>query len=645
MAESERGRCCGSARFALLRRRDRWRARLLEGCVGRCAAARHRLAGWRRADPGRRAVPAGLGELGCRLAEAACRVAGRLLHWALTAAAGVLPMRVGSTASERIRHVFVLVLESRSFDHMLGASTGAVSPDGELRPGIGVDPVTGAATTVDGPGDQRNSHAGTDYRIRLGPPFVLPVDPPREFCDVRLQLAGSPTDGRPHDDRCAYTGDYPPIDLSGFVRNYADEAARKDGSADPGAVMACFTDRQVPVLATLAREFALCDRWFSALPGPAWPNRFFLHAASSAGLDRSPDPSETIGSEPAGYHFEHGTIYEALDGKGLPWRVYSGDALPQVSALAGMDLRRLLTRYHHVDDLSDHLGRRHYDAAYTFIEPCYGHVPSHGAGLRGGSGQHPLDDVTRGEALIKQVYEAVRRSPHWESSLLVITYDEHGGFYDHVPPPTAVPPGDSVDPEHNAHGFRFDRQGVRVPAVVVSPWVPDLRSPGVPGQNCNLVDHTQYDHGSLPATVEQLFGLEPLTQRDRHANHFAHLLSARTPRTAPLTLPDPADPGPREVHGRTDGDRLVATADPAVAARPLTASVRGSLQTAAILHARLDPEQHEQVRQRVAAIGTVGEAARYLVEVRARLREHGVPTARPREHGVRTARPGGAAGT
>ncbi|MDH6139189.1 MULTISPECIES: alkaline phosphatase family protein [Kitasatospora] len=629
MAENERGRCCGSARGALLRRRDRWRARLVEGGAGWCVAARHRLADWRRAGPGLRVVPAGLGELGCRLAEAACGLAGWLLYWALTGVSRLLPGRLQGTASERIQHVFVLVLENRSFDHMLGAATGAVSPDGELRPGIGVDPVTGAATTVDGPGEQRNSHAGTDYRIRLGAPFVLPVDPPHEFCDVRLQLAGAPISGSPHDDRCTYTGEYPPIDLSGFVQNYANEAAVKHSSADPGAVMACFTDRQVPVLATLAREFALCDRWFSALPGPTWPNRFFLHAASSAGLDRSPDPLETIGSKLAGYHFEHGTIYEALDAKGLPWRVYSGDALPQVSALAGMDLPVLLTRYHHVADLAGHLSHRRYDAAYTFIEPSYGHVLTHGADFQGGSSQHPLDDVTRGEALIKQVYEAIRQSPHWESSLLVITYDEHGGFYDHVPPPTAVPPGDVIDPENNAHGFRFDRQGVRVPAVVVSPWVPDLRSPGVPGQNCNLVDHTQYDHGSLLATVEQLFGLEPLTQRDRHANTFAHLLSARAPRPAPRTLPDPAESGFRLDDSGPGDDRLAAAADPAVAERPLTATMRGFVETAAILHARLHPDQHEQVRQRIGAITTVGEAARYLVEVRGRLNERGVRTARP----------------
>ncbi|MFE9421499.1 alkaline phosphatase family protein [Kitasatospora sp. NPDC006697] len=631
MPESERAEqpdpCCAHTRPGLLRRRDEWRARLVTGGVGRTRAARARLADWQRGS-GWRLLPAAAGALACRCAAGACRAAGWLLSWALTAAAWLLRrLRPGSARPEPrvpgappIRHVFVLVLENRSFDHMLGVSTGTVDPDGTLHPGIGVDPVTGAATTVDGPGGQLNSHLGTDYRVRAGAPFVMPVDPPHEFCDVQLQLAGTPIAGRPHDDRCAYSGEYPPITLGGFVSNYANEAAVKGTAVDLGAVLACFTDRQVPVLATLAREFALCDRWFSALPGPTWPNRFFLHAASSAGLDRSPGPLATAASKLDGYHFEHGTLYESLDAQGLPWRVYAGDALPQVSALAGMDLPTLLTRYHHVDDLAAHLSHPHYDAAYTFIEPSYGHVLTHGADFQGGSSQHPLDDVTRGEALVKQVYEAVRRSPHWDSSLLLITYDEHGGFYDHVPPPTAVPPGDRTDPEQNRHGFRFDRQGVRVPAVVVSPWVPDLRSPGVPGQNCNVVDHTQYDHGSLLATVQQLFGLEPLTQRDRHANPFTHLLRAPAPRPSPRTLPRPADSG-----FVLDDDAL----DPVAAAGPVGPAGRGFVRTAAILHTRLQPERRAEIEQRVAGIGTVGEAGAYLAEVRGHLARHGVRPAGP----------------
>ena len=174
-----------------------------------------------------------------------------------------------------------------------------------------------------------------------------------------------------------------------------------------------------------------------------------------------------------------------------------------------------------------------YPYRYTFIEPNYGDV-YHGSYVQGSS-QHPLDGVHDGELPIKTVYEAIRKSPHWDRSLLVITYDEHGGFYDHAGPPgTAKPPNDrsKLDPAINENGFIFDQYGVRVPAIVVSPLVPKGK-----------VDHTLYDHASVPATLESLFDLKPLTDRDTHANDVQRVLSLSQPRAdsdCPATLPDPA---------------------------------------------------------------------------------------------------------
>ena len=156
-----------------------------------------------------------------------------------------------------------------------------------------------------------------------------------------------------------------------------------------------------------------------------------------------------------------------------------------------------------------------------------------------GNSQHPLDDVTRGEKFIKSVYETIRSSPHWNSSLLVVTYDEHGGFYDHVSPPPTVSPGDRItDSSSNHHNFDFTQLGIRVPAVVVSPLIPR-----------RTIDHTVYDHSSLLATVEATFGLKPLTNRDSQANAFNRLLSLTAARTdAPVALPDPPDSGFRCEH-------------------------------------------------------------------------------------------------
>src|SRR5262249_39767855 len=157
------------------------------------------------------------------------------------------------------------------------------------------------------------------------------------------------------------------------------------------------------------------------------------------------------------------------------------------------------------------IGQPNFDPAYIFIEPDNGLAGIAGAiadcDSRTQNDMHPPSDVRPGEALIKQVYETIRGSPVWNQSVLVVLFDEHGGFFDHLTPPPAVPPGDgAVD---NTHPFQFNQPGVRVPAIIVSPWA-----------GRNLIDHTVHDHTSLLATVENLFGLSPLTQRDGTAADF-----------------------------------------------------------------------------------------------------------------------------
>jgi phospholipase C len=522
--------------------------------------------------------------------------------------------------NDKIKHVFVLALENRSFDHMLGASTGTVDADGRIQLGTGVDATTGEPRTVDGPVDQANVHDGVTYPVRVDAPFVMPADPPHEFCDVQQQLASTALTGEPGDDLCDYSGQYPPLTLAGFVDNYAYQAVfdnNAEALADLGAVMSCLTAEQVPVLSTLAREFAVCDRWFSSMPGPTWPNRFFMHAATAGGLDRSPNGREMARAQVGGYRFENGSIFEALDRSGLEWRIYHDDPLPQVSALSVMDLDTMRSHYRRVDDLRADLQDDDFAAAYVFIEPNYGLlVPPLGDFMCGNS-QHPCDDVTRGDALIKLVYEAIRQSPHWESSLLIITYDEHGGFYDHVPPPPGVEPGDATEPGNNGHGFRFDQLGVRVPTVIVSPWIPDVRSPEQ-DRTGNLVDNTPYDHASLLATVERLYGLPALTARDAAANDVLHLLGAPTPREAPRVLPAPARSGVDCDDPRRAANRAHPGPD------RVTSTLGAFVELAAIVDARLRPDAQTQIADRVLAIETEEQAAAYLMDVATRLRAAGV---------------------
>ena len=334
----------------------------------------------------------------------------------------------------------------------------------------------------------------------------------------------------------------------------------------------------VPVITALAREFAVCDHWFSSMPGPTWPNRLFVHAASSAGLDDSPTSLRSATAIVHGYEFEHGTLYDRLQRAKLPWHIVEGDALPQSLTIGGMIEHAVAGRFIGLEDLRRRLQSAEFNDAYVFIEPSYGHVLADGRNFKCGTSMHPLDDVTRGERLVKDVYEMIRNSPAWPTSLLVVMYDEHGGFYDHVVPPPAVPPGDRFDAHTNTHGFRFDQLGVRVPVVIVSPHV-----------RRGVIDHTVYDHTSLLATVEHLYGLEPMTARDAGAARFDHLLDAPAGREdAPARLPDPAVSGVRDCEAETWEQRLAGDLE------HMPDHLSGDVETALIgfLHVAVARELH-----------------------------------------------------
>jgi phospholipase C len=411
------------------------------------------------------------------------------------------------------------MLENHSFDNIFALS--------------GIDGIA-AATTAD-----TNTYRNQPYAVQSGAPVTMPTDPGHEFLDVFEQLAGADAVFNP-------TQPYPAIVNSGFASNYA--TSRSEGvppaAADIGKIMACFdTATQLPVIHQLATQFAICDHWFSSLPGPTWPNRFFAHGASSNGLDHSPTDTEMAQWDSIeGFQFPNGSIYDALTQKKLAWRIYNDNrdadsddpqnrlgAIAQVAALKGIHL----TDVRSLSDLAADL-QGNYPFVYTFLEPNYGNVLNNT--YEGGSSQHPRDDVHGGESLLKRVYEAIRNSPLWESSLLIVTYDEHGGFYDSVPPGPAVAPGDTQGKSpYNKYSFNFEQLGVRVPAVVVSPLIP-----------AGTVDPTVYDHSSILATIERQFGLGALTARDRSANDLLHLLTLPAARgDCPAQLVEPALAAPK----------------------------------------------------------------------------------------------------
>jgi phospholipase C len=507
-------------------------------------------------------------------------------------------------ADTKVEHVFVLMLENHSFDSVFAMS--------------GIPGITCASTA------NSNTAGGETYHVRDGAPVNLTTDPGHEFWDVYEQLTGTRTSQFPGDP-------YTRINNSGFASNYAwtTTEGRVPVAADIADVMACFTTKiQLPVIYQLATRFAVCDRWFSSMPGPTWPNRYFVHGASSAGLDHSPTAEEIVEwSTAEGFVYPNGSVFDALTKAGMTWRLYNdtansfavppaagggAGALPQVVSLKNIHAWNVRD----VGDLAADLNNG-YDCQYTFIEPNYGDVI--GNTFRGGSSQHPMDDPTGGENLIAAVYDAVRNSPIWDKSLLIVTYDEHGGLYDSVAPPAAAPPNDNSPATLNQSGFKFDRLGLRVPAVVISPWIP-----------AGTVVHDVFDHSSIYATLRTVFpALAPLTDRDKAANNVRGLLSLSAPRDdCPVSVAREAFPiGPPTA--AIAPEAAIAPTAPAQASAPArdsapipdkgpTRGTLGNLLKADLALATNDAEREAAI-QRHASLTTVGDARAYAASVMAKV--------------------------
>jgi phospholipase C len=529
-----------------------------------------------------------------------------------------------------IQHIFVLMLENRSFDHMLGfsgikgtdaQSGGATEIMGlidlsllQLARSQGVNTASGMVRRKGQPWPPppaisirdlftSNQFNGQTYRVTQPADFAMPADPCHEFECVVDQLCGPGVQYHPG-------GSYPPITNSGFVDSYVENTAIAQdsateaalASANPGEIMKAYSPWQLPVLIALCEEFVVCDNWFSSLPGPTWPNRFFAHAASSGGLDHSPSSGDVVKWETVdGFDFANGTIFDALNNNNIPWRIYAGDNFPVVAGLKGINL----TDIRDYSDFGPDVSQANYPASYTFIEPSYDEFSEY----RCGTSQHPLGDVTRGEGLIKATYESIRNSPIWSSSLLVVTWDEHGGFFDHIAPPPAVPPGDTaLDDDNTQHGFTFAQYGPRVAAIVMSPLIPK-----------NLIDHRLYDHSSIPATLEACFGFGPLTQRDAAANNLMLLVSLQSPRgDARATLPAPVASDAGGCGPATFLTKAGAVQSPV--SRPSDPADAGNgpgfLHVALRMELQLSPPtERDQVLARFNAVKTRADAIAYLDHV------------------------------
>jgi len=492
-----------------------------------------------------------------------------------------------------IAHVVVLMLENRSYDHLLGYVP---------HPDPSADGLLGGTFTNPGWGRGPAVAASPDAKQ------VLPVGPDHSHDAVMQQLAlrrGTPRNRgfvRSYERKGRGLGAPAYGGLLATPVNLARNLFAHPGPAVTGRgplVMASQPPGAVPVLATLAREFAVCSRWFCSVPGETWPNRNFAHAATSDGLTQ-------IEIRP----YTNRTIFELLEDHQADWRIYYDDT-PQVWAFPALwDTPERHAKWFPLDTFTSHVAAGDL-AAYTFIEPNHrpalhtlDHAPLVGApGLS--NSQHPENnlvsnaaydtftptgesDFTRAERLIATVYEALRASPGlFGKTLLLVTYDEHGGLYDHVPPPTGVPsPGGPISGAGRVQrfllyrkcaAFGFTMLGPRVPAVVISPRI-----------SAGTVDAQTHDHASIPATLRALFapGARPLTERDKWAAPFHGLCTLPEART---DLPD--------LSAHAAGLTSAISAPRAVAA----AAETGPAAVPAYYEAFL--AQAAQVEQHLAAVG------------------------------------------
>jgi phospholipase C len=367
-------------------------------------------------------------------------------------------------ASSGIEHVVVVMMENRSFDHLLGWLPNSDGRQSGLR-------------YPDASGTYHPTHP-------LAPDFVGcgHVDPDHSYIGGRIQYGRGAMDG--------------------FLREYDDDQYP----------IGYYTETARPFLSALARSYTTLDRSFCSILGPTFPNRFFLHGAQTDRLMNT----VAVATMP--------TIWDRLEREGVSHGYYYSN-LP---FLAFWGLKYLPFSQPYSRFLFDALTGRL--PAVSFVDPKFTLLDD-----GTGNDDHPHADIRAGDAFLSQAFHAVAAGPDWRSTVFIVTYDEWGGFFDHVPPPRADAPN-ALDPDLSGGKARL---GFRVPTIVASPW----------SRGWALfprVHHGTFDHTSILKLIEWRWGLAPLTARDASADvlNLASVLDFDNPRVPVPWLPRPVAPPP-----------------------------------------------------------------------------------------------------
>ncbi|WP_229727839.1 alkaline phosphatase family protein [Mycetocola zhadangensis] len=485
-------------------------------------------------------------------------------------------------------HLVVVMFENRSFDNLLGRLYENTDPPrGQSFQGVtdgdysntAPDGTVVATHVYDGPTDtvmsQPDPDPGETYPHVNTQLFNL-VDPPGN-AHLTEGGAASPFNAPPKGATPTMSGF-----VTDYIINYRHEQGKEPTEVEYAAAMGGFSPEMLPVMSTLARNFAVYDAWHCAVPSQTFCNRSFFHAGTShgfvtnvenGGIRKWLDPRFTT------------TLFNQLEAAGVSWRVYYDD--DQLISLTGLIHAAATEKYW----MSNFRGMKqfHQDVAngtlpaYSFIEPrmIFNHNDMHPpvGRLRESEvdGEPVIDgalsDVRAGEVLLSEIYTSIKNSASGSGSnamntTLLVTFDEHGGTFDHVPPPPATPP--DKDQKPGEMGFTFDRLGCRVPALVISAYTPS-----------GTIISEEMHHGAVASTLSALHGLKPLSRRNDTASPITNALTLTQPRQ-PALWPDTH---PAYVPPNSESQGKVHETD---AHHPLTPPAKGVL---GLLLAKYEPNR------------------------------------------------------
>ncbi|KAJ5473590.1 Phosphoesterase [Penicillium sp. IBT 31633x] len=412
---------------------------------------------------------------------------------------------------DKIKNVVILEMENRSLDNLLGGQTikGLDNPINNgpfCNPYNLTDPSAGKVCSAAKDFDSilnDPDHSVTGNNIEFYGTFV-----PDNALIAQGKLKAT-QQGFVHEQLRRYGDDVDKANLAKQVINY-------------------YTEDEVPVFTSLVKNYLTFNHWHSDHPGPTNPNRAFVVSGTSAGHGTNDDAFN-----PDTHGLTHRSIFQQLSETNHTWKNYytSPDMIDAYffdwTFTSGNDDKAVPLKDFYADAAAGELPE------FSFIDPsCCG---------VGTNSMHPTGLVSEGEALVKNVYDALRSSPQWEETLFILTFDETGGFHDHVPPPLAVRPDDltytETAPNGEKYTFSFDRLGGRLPTLLISPWIAkgQVEQKGT-NSDGNAVS---YSASSILRTLGYLWEFDPFTPRVESSASFDHLIQKKARTDTPVTLPQP----------------------------------------------------------------------------------------------------------